>query len=140
MKPRSLIVEFVREHAPEGVHVSTQFDPARGLPQLVVNLAILGLPTLADRRVDPSLRTIDIAVTCFGRGGDRPDFDGAYDAMAPVLAGLADLWAARWVSDAGPMLVNGNNVVVTHAADPDTNAATVTLSATVTAIDLPAGS
>jgi hypothetical protein len=140
MKPRSLIVEWARTVTAHGVHVSTQFDPSRDLPQVVVTLALLSVPTLSDRRGDPSLRSIDVAIVAFGAGGDRPDFDAAYDALAPIVDAAGQLYAERWMSGAGPILVNANNVVVSHATDPDTNCATVTLSATITAIDLPAGS
>jgi len=139
-EPRSLVVEWLRDVVADGVHVSTQFDPARGLPQLVVTLANLSWPTLGDNRADPALRTLDVAVTAFSTGGDRPDFAGAYNAIDPAVAAVVNLWAERWVSANGPMLVNGNNVVVTRAADPDTNAATVTASFAVTLLDFPAGS
>jgi hypothetical protein len=139
-EPRALIVEWVNSLYGTA-HVSTQFDPAHGLPQLVVTLANVGWPTLGDNRADPALRTVDVAVTAFGAGGDRPDFAGAYAALQLVLTAAADLWAVRFETADGTLLVNGNDIVVTRAVDPDTNAATVTATFTLTAIaPPPAGS
>jgi hypothetical protein len=136
-EPRAFVVEWLNSLG-GSAHASTQFDPARGLPQLVVTFANLSWPTLGDNRADPSLRSIDVAVTAFSAGGDRPDFAGAYAAIDPVVAAAVNLSAVRWRAASGPILVNGNDVVVSRAADPDTNCATVTATFTVTAIDLPA--
>jgi hypothetical protein len=133
-EPRRLIVQWLRTVVPTGVHVSTQFDPARGLPQVVVPLASLRVPVLGDNRGDPSLHQIDVAVIGFGAGGDRPDFAGAFDAVAPALHAANELPAVRWMADDGTMLVNANNVLATQSVDGDTNCATVTVTATVTYI------
>ena len=135
-EPRALIVEWLNSLG-GSAHVSTQFDPANGLPQLVVTLANLGWPTLGDNRADPALRVLDVAVVGFGAGGDRPDFASAYSAVEPVVNAAADLWVVRHETADGTLLVNGNDVVVTRDVDPDTNSATVTATFTVTVVTPP---
>ena len=134
-EPHALTVAWltsVLEAAEVDAHVSTQMDPARGFPQLVVTLAQSNTPTLADGRPDPAVRTVAVAVTAFGTGGDRPDFASTWAALNHVVAAVEALSGSPFETEAGERLVNGSGIVTTRAVDADTNQATYTATFTVT--------
>lgn len=135
VEPNALVVAWVKTtliSAGSSAHVSTQLDPDRGLPQLVVASATAGWPTLADGRPDPALRSLSIAITSVGKGGDRPDFAGAWLALAPVITSAEGLATSPITVGTNARLVNASGIVTTRDVDPDTGSATYTVTMTVT--------
>jgi hypothetical protein len=132
-EPHALTVAWLRSlFSGTAPHISTQLDPARGFPQLVVTLVQAGTPTLSDGRPDPAVRTLAVAVTAVGTGGDRPDFAGAWSAISPVIDAAEALAADPFEAAGGERLVNANGVITSRATDPDTGAATYTATFGVT--------
>lgn len=107
----------VIQAAGASTRITTQLDPGRGLPQIVIT-GIRATPrALGDGRLHLSLSEVHVAVTAVAAGGARPDFAGAFAALSPVMEAISPF--VPWTSSGGPTIDNVSGVVgPTRALEP----------------------
>lgn len=115
-----------------GTPVTTMVDAADSFPQAVITVANWSQSTQADGRPSRAFPLLDVAVTVWGAGGDRPDFQTAWAVVSTIVDAAATLSDEATVVGA-VRLTNSTGHLTSRSVDAETGCAQITVSFTVNA-------
>ena len=105
--------------------VTTQFNPDLEFPQVSIDVANWRSRAQNDGLPSPAFHTLDIGITVYGHGGERPDFQTPYTVIQAVTERLYDL---TYYDDA-IIFESSTGLRTSRAVHPELNCAMYTLTA-----------